>query len=91
MHRGLVLGGEDAGAFQRDVDAEFFPRQFGGIAFGGNLDLAVAEADRSIAILKPLPTDPVGETRPTSFVFSRALTSALGPLSFSVVAKSWTS
>ena len=46
MQRGLVLGGEDAGAFQRDVDAEFLPRQLSGIALGGDLDLAVAEADR---------------------------------------------
>ena len=29
MHRGLVLGGEDAGAFERDVDAEILPRQRG--------------------------------------------------------------
>ena len=28
MGGGLVLGGEDAGAFQRDVDTEVFPRQF---------------------------------------------------------------
>ncbi len=27
MGGGLVLGGEDAGAFQRDVDAEFLPGQ----------------------------------------------------------------
>ncbi len=27
MRRGLVLGGEDAGAFERDVDAEVLPRQ----------------------------------------------------------------
>ncbi len=46
MRDGLVLGGEDAGAFQRDVDAELLPRQLGGIALGGNLDLAVADADR---------------------------------------------
>ena len=29
MRRGLVLGGEDAGAFQRDVDAQLLPRQLG--------------------------------------------------------------
>ena len=46
MQSGLVLCGENAGAFQRDVDAEFFPRQLGRIALGRNLDLAVAEADR---------------------------------------------
>ena len=45
MRGSFVLGGEDAGAFQRDVDAEFLPRQLGRIAFGRNLDLAVAEAD----------------------------------------------
>ena len=27
MRRRLVLGGEDAGAFERDVDAEVLPRQ----------------------------------------------------------------
>ena len=27
MRGGLVAGGEDAGAFERDVDAEFLPRQ----------------------------------------------------------------
>ena len=44
MRRGLVLGGEDAGAFERDVDAEVLPRQLGGIALGGDLDRAVADA-----------------------------------------------
>src|SRR5256885_5014280 len=28
---------------------------------------------------KPLPTNPVGESRPTSFAFSRALIKAFGP------------
>ena len=44
--RGLFLGGEDAGAFQRNVDAERLPGQLGRIALCGNLDLAVADADR---------------------------------------------
>jgi len=46
MRRGFRLGAEDAGAFQRDVDAEVFPGQCGRIAVRGDLDLAVAEADR---------------------------------------------
>ena len=46
MRRGLVPCREDAGAFQRDVDPECFPGKPGRIAFGGNLDLAIAEADR---------------------------------------------
>ena len=29
MRRGLVLGGEDAGAFERDIDVELLPRQLG--------------------------------------------------------------
>jgi hypothetical protein len=45
MHRGLVLGGEDAGAFHRDVDAEILPRQRGRVLDGGDLDGAVADAD----------------------------------------------
>src|ERR1019366_6192348 len=45
MHRGFVLGGEDAGAFHRDVDAEILPRQRGGVLDGGDLDGAVADAD----------------------------------------------
>src|SRR6185437_11324806 len=43
--RGLVLRREDAGALQRDVDAEVLPRQLGRIAFGRDLDGAVADAD----------------------------------------------
>src|SRR5258708_5781980 len=46
MRGGFRLGAEDAGAFQRDIDAEVFPGQCGGIAVRGDLDLAVAEADR---------------------------------------------
>ena len=46
MRDSLGLGAEDAGAFHRDVDAEFLPRQLGRIALGGNLDFAVADADR---------------------------------------------
>ena len=45
MQRRLVLGGEDAGAFHRDVDAEIFPGQRRGILHGGHLDRAVADAD----------------------------------------------
>jgi hypothetical protein len=45
MQRGLVLGGEDAGALERDVDAELLPRQLRGVLLGGDLDRAVADAD----------------------------------------------
>ena len=45
VRRRLVLGGEEAGAFQRDVDAEILPRQLCRVAFGGDLDGAVADAD----------------------------------------------
>ena len=44
MQRGLFLGGEDAGAFQRDVDVEFLVRQLGRILDGGDLDGAGADA-----------------------------------------------
>ncbi len=46
MGGGLFLGGEDAGAFQRDVDAEVLPGKLRRIAFRAHLDLAVAEVDR---------------------------------------------
>src|SRR6185312_13497761 len=46
MCGGLLFAGEDAGAFQRDVDAQILPGQLGGIALGRHLDLALAEADR---------------------------------------------
>jgi hypothetical protein len=45
MRGGLLLGGEQAGAFERNVDAELLPRQLGRIALGGDLDGAVADAD----------------------------------------------
>ena len=45
MQRGLVLGGENAGAFQCDVDAEVLPRQLRGILERGDLDGAVADTD----------------------------------------------
>ena len=44
-HRGL-LRGEEAGAFERDVDAQRLVRQLGRIALGGDLDLAAADVDR---------------------------------------------
>ena len=47
MGRRLVLGGEDAGAFHRDVDAEILPRKLGRILDRGDLDLVVADRDRS--------------------------------------------
>ena len=42
----LSFDGEDAGAFQRDVDAELLPRQLRRILDGRHLDRAVADADR---------------------------------------------
>src|SRR5438105_317720 len=42
---GLVLRGEDAGALERDIDAELLPRQRGRVLDGGHLDRAVADAD----------------------------------------------
>ncbi|MNY43459.1 hypothetical protein D3C86_1784200 [compost metagenome] len=38
MQAGLVALGEDAGAFQHDVDAHFAPRQFGRVADRQELD-----------------------------------------------------
>src|SRR3954467_12660745 len=46
MRGGLVLRGEDAGAFHRDVDPEILPGQLRGIPLGGHLDLVAAAADR---------------------------------------------
>ena len=46
--RGLALG-EDAGAFERHVDAELAPRQFGRVALGGNGDLAAADVHPIVA------------------------------------------
>ena len=43
---GLVAGGEDARAFQRDLDAEFLVGQLGRVALGGHLDRATADVDR---------------------------------------------
>ena len=41
--------GEEAGAFQRDVDAQFLVRQLGGVALGGHLD-ALAVDDHHVAL-----------------------------------------
>ena len=49
MQRGLVAGGEDAGAFQRDVHAQFLVRQLGGLLDGGDFDL-VAGGGHDVAI-----------------------------------------
>src|SRR3546814_5411210 len=38
MRGRLVAVSENAGAFQRDVDLQFLPRQLGRIALGGHLD-----------------------------------------------------
>ena len=43
--RRLVRGGEDAGAFQRDVDAELLVRQLGRVLDRGDLDRAAADVD----------------------------------------------
>ncbi len=45
MQRCLVLRREDAGAFERDVDAEILPRQLRGVLERRDLDGAVADAD----------------------------------------------
>jgi hypothetical protein len=45
VSRGLLLGGEQAGAFQRDIDAQVRPGQVGRIALGGDLDRAGARVD----------------------------------------------
>ena len=42
MRLGLLLGGEDAGALERDVHAQVLVRQLGGVTLGGDLDAAVA-------------------------------------------------
>lgn len=41
VRRSLVLRGEDAGAFERDVDAEFLPRQLRRVLDRGDLELSV--------------------------------------------------
>ena len=46
MRRGLVARGEDAGAFERDVDAELLVRQLGRILDRRHLDLVAADVDR---------------------------------------------
>src|SRR3546814_10357460 len=45
MRGRLVAVGENAGAFQRDVDLQYLPRQLGRIALGGHLDPAAADID----------------------------------------------
>src|SRR3984885_12539559 len=45
MRGRFVLGGENAGAFQRDIDAELLPRQLCRVPDGGHLDGAVAAID----------------------------------------------
>ncbi len=42
----LIARGEDAGAFERDVDAEILVGQFGRALDRGDLDLAATDADR---------------------------------------------
>ena len=49
MQRRLVAGGEDAGAFQRDVHAQLPVRQLGGLLDGGDFDL-VAGGGHDVAI-----------------------------------------
>ncbi len=44
VQRRLLLGREDAGAFERDVDV--LPGQLGRVALGGDADRAVADVDR---------------------------------------------
>ncbi len=45
VSRGLLLGGEDAGAFEHDVDAEILVRQLGRIADRGDLELLAGGGD----------------------------------------------
>jgi hypothetical protein len=45
VRRCLLLGREDAGALQRDVDAELFVRQLGRVLDRGNPDLLVVDQD----------------------------------------------
>jgi hypothetical protein len=49
VRRGLVLRGEDAGAFHRDVDAEILVRQGCRILDGGDAD-ALAVDDQELAV-----------------------------------------
>src|SRR5258708_32618388 len=56
MRGGLVLGDEEAGAFERDVYAHVLPRKLRWVALGVDLDLAIAEADRVA-----LDRDPAGK------------------------------
>src|SRR5690606_3422676 len=42
---GLVAGGEQPGALQRDVDVQVLVRQLGRVALGGDLDLPEADVD----------------------------------------------
>ena len=46
VERRLLLRREDAGALERDVDAELFPRQLRRVLDGGHFDCAVAAIDR---------------------------------------------
>jgi hypothetical protein len=48
LRRGLALG-EDAGAFERDIDPQLLPRQFRRIALGGDADLALAGVEPVLA------------------------------------------
>ncbi|MOA19390.1 hypothetical protein D3C78_1397680 [compost metagenome] len=49
MRAGLFLGGEEAGAFQHDVDLQVAPGQFGRVAVGQHADL-VAVDDHEVAV-----------------------------------------
>ena len=46
MGRRLVTRREDAGAFQRDVDAQILPGKLARILDGGDLELVGADRDR---------------------------------------------
>ena len=49
VFRGGLALGEDAGAFERDVDPELFPRQLRRVALGGDADLAAAGVEPVLA------------------------------------------
>ena len=56
MRAGLVTVGEEAGAFERDVDAVVAVRQLAGIALGGDLDPAAVD-DQVVAVGADLAAD----------------------------------
>ena len=56
MRAGAVTVGEEAGAFEREVDAVVAVRQLAGIALGGDLDPAAVD-DQVVAVGADLAAD----------------------------------